>query len=507
MQRWKWIVALLLATGLVWASPPDDDDDDEVDFDFAADAVMGAYAPAPSMEMGATPGGAQNIGYARDRIAAGEIPHARTFTPEGLFSEHDLPLPPVPCEDVLCLTGAATRADLLAQPEVRAIAQLGFASGLDPRTWRRAPLNLVAVVDKSGSMSGTPLDTVKASLHQLVDQLGAGDQLAVVLYGDRTHVHLSPTRASDKAALRGAIGRIASAGSTNMEAGLRLGFEVARKSADGFAGTTRVMLFTDERPNLGRTDADSFMGMARENSKRGVGLTTVGVSTHFGAELATAISSVRGGNLFFFPDVAKMRETFTDELDTMVTELAWDLRLELKAAPGWTIAGLYGIPGDLVQRGPDGTLSLTIETVFLSRRKGAIFLALAPEVGAVPSGGVLASAHLSWQGTDGRTRKDAVRFTEMDGPLPLGLARGRLLVDEITTLKKAAALHLEQNDQEGAFQLVRALRQRLEQSGVSGLAEELATVAKLDETLTSLSGHRGEAPVAIARDPVTGLPR
>ncbi|MEZ4469029.1 MAG: hypothetical protein R3F43_32505 [bacterium] len=65
--------------------------------------------------------------------------------------------------------GATTPADLVAQPEVRAIAQLAFTN-IDAGTWRRAPLNLVAVIDKSGSMSGALLDTVKASLHRIADR-------------------------------------------------------------------------------------------------------------------------------------------------------------------------------------------------------------------------------------------------------------------------------------------------------------------------------------------------
>ena len=93
--------------------------------------------------------------------------------------------------------------------------------------------------------------------------------------------------------------------------------------------------------------------------------------------------------------------------------------------------------------------------------------------------------------------------------LPLGMARGQLLVDEITTLKKAAELHLNKNDQEGAYRLVHALRRRFEQSGVSGLDKELKTIARLDETFTKLSGHKGEptARVALPSDSVTGLPR
>ncbi len=501
-------VAVGLAATGVWAQRHDDDDDDKRMFEFAAPIMA---SPAADM-MGATPGGAQDIAYARDRIAAGEVPHPETFTPEGLFSEHDLPLETGrACKQVVCLTAAATPAELIAQPEVRHLAQIGFASNLDARTWKRPPMNLVAVIDKSGSMSGQPLDTVRASLHQLVRQLGPEDQIAVVLYGDRTHLHLPPTLVKDRAALDRAIDAIESAGSTNMEDGLKLGFQIAERSAAAFEGVTRVMLFTDERPNVGATDAGSFMGMARAHSAKGIGMTTIGVGAHFGAELATAISSVRGGNLFFFPDHEAMVTKFTDDLDTMLIALAYDLDLEIAPAPGHRLVGLYGVPGDLVKRRPDGGLSMRVETIFLSKQKGAIFLAFAPHGGGAlpPAPGPLGTVRVAYTGVDRAAHTDALAITSWtDGPLPLGLARGRLLVDEVTTLRAAAEAHLSGNDQEKAWQLVRALRQKFAQTDVPGLDGERAVIDHLHTTLSRLSGHQGEgASVAVGRDPIDGLPR
>jgi Ca-activated chloride channel family protein len=263
-----------------------DEDDEQLEHKAWSAPAASPVAPAPKMRaarsMGATPGGAQDIDFARDRILSGEIPHASTFTAEGLLSQHDLPLPSVrECRQILCLTGAAARADLIVAPEVRHLAQLGFASNLDERTWRRAPLNLVAVVDKSGSMSGQPLDTVKATLRHVARTMMPRDRLAIVLYGDRSHVHLGPTSLEHRDRVIRAIDAIASAGSTAMEEGLRVGFDLALRTRPAFHGTTRVMLFTDERPNVGATDEDSFRGMAREGSRRGVGMTTVGVGVQF----------------------------------------------------------------------------------------------------------------------------------------------------------------------------------------------------------------------------------
>src|SRR6185295_20074971 len=117
----------------------------------------------------------------------------------------------------------------------------------------------------------------------------------------------------NRSAIRARINEIASAGSTAMEEGLRLGYEVARQSSKQFAGVTRVMLFTDERPNVGNTEDFGFMTMAREASHDGIGLTTIGVGVQFDAELATTIGSVRGGNLFFMRDEDDVKQVFRDE--------------------------------------------------------------------------------------------------------------------------------------------------------------------------------------------------
>lgn len=492
-------------------SPPRDDDERHRSYKLAAPSPIAYDFAAESM--GATPGGAQDISFFRDRVAAGEVPHANTFTPEGLFSEHDLPLTTrSKCAQTLCATGEAIAAGLLVQPEVRYLAQLGFSSGLDPKTFKRSPVHLVAVIDKSGSMSGQPLELVKESLQKVLSQLNPDDELSIVLYGDRSHVYMQPTAIRDRPAIARQISGITSAGSTNMEEGLAVGFQLA--TSHKFAGSTRVMLFTDERPNVGNTDARSFMGMARDASRSGVGMTTVGVGVQFGAELATAISSVRGGNLFFFPDAAKMQKVFEDEFDTMVTELAHDMQLELRPAKGFKIAGVYGIPGKALQWIDGGAISLSIETIFLSRKKGAIYVALASDTApGLPEsqlaiGSAAADVKLSYRERGGQQVRSAVALTTV--PLPaasVGLVRGRLLVDQSTSLTRAATLHHEKNDQEGAYQAVHALASLYRGTSDPTLADERTLVFNLERTLARLSGHAGEPGTPVANiDRVTGLP-
>lgn len=469
------------------------DDEDEI-FELSPFCVA-------SGGFGVTAGGAQDIGYTRSQIAMGNIPMPSTFTAEGLLSEYDLPLQnPTSCSDLICVYGEAMPALLPELPEATHLAQIGFASGIDATSWERPPLNLIAVIDKSGSMSGRPLNLVRQSLLEILDQLGERDQLSIVLYGDRSHVYLeaTPTSRYHKQRIRESILAIASSGSTNMESGLQVGYSLADRTAPDFQGSTRLMLFTDEQPNTGNTSEAGFMRQMRDGSEKGYGLTTIGVGANFGAELANTISSVRGGNLFFFPDASTMQKKFAAEFDTMVTELAYDMTLTLTPAPGYAIAGVYGIPGDMLKWTGDGrSLYMEVETLFLSLRQGAIYFALAPESKshfAKPSSKNLkdiAQASLSYQvGNQGFPISQKISLALRDpSEASIGLVRGVALVDEYISLKKATSLYHDNGDSQQAYQIVQALAERFRNLGDAEIKPERKLIKEIEKNLAIVAGE------------------
>jgi len=449
-------------------------------------------------------GGAQDINFFRGEVAFERIPHPNDFTAEGLLSEHDVVLPAAEaCRQLFCLTGDAVNAELLAVPQARYLVGVGFTTNLDEKKWRRDPVNLIAVVDKSGSMNGAPLALVRHSLSEVARQLHDGDQMTIVLYGDRAHVHLDTTRA-DRAGVQRileSIEGIQSMGSTSMEAGLRLGYSIADTTAPAFKGRTRLMLFTDERPNVDATDAASFMGMATRASRAGVGLTTIGVGVQFGAELATKISSVRGGNLYFIRDDADVESLFVKQLDYMVSELAHDLTLTITPRAGLKIGGVYGIPGELLGWQDASTRRVTVPTVFLDNHGGGIFFTLMPE----PSSGflperrdnaALADVAVNYQPLKASAAPGTHAITiAMGGPAPSeGMQLGHALIDEFTVLHAATTAHYLRNDQETAYQLVSAYRDRLAETTLPGMDAEKKLFESLHARIAFLSGHGGELP-------------
>ena len=492
MRIWLW----LFFAGVYAALPPvtvAQEDDDEV----VEEVVV--------MGMRATQGGAQDINFFRGEVEQARIPHPGAFTAEGLFSEHNILFAEKkPCDQLFCLVEEAISADLIVQPEAKILVGLGFTSNMAADKWRRLPLNLVAVVDKSGSMEGEPLELVRKSLRKIVKQLKEDDQITIVLYGDQSHIYLEPVKTSgrNKDKILRAIDKIESSGSTYLESGLKLGYETAFGTMEKFKGSTRLMLFTDERPNVGRTDADSFMSIATAGSNKGVGLTTIGVGEQFGAELATKISSVRGGNLFFIQNERDVNNLYGRELDYMVSELAHDLRMTITASPDYSVSGIYGVPGELLGWQKDKTVTLTIPTIFLSSRGGAMFISLARNIEDAhlprkPLGPDAALAKIDMEyipaTPSAKTEQYSLTVKSPGGEPSTGMKLGHILVNEFTALHRAVSEHYLKNDQEQAYRITHALSTRLKQSGAAGLEEEKKLVYSLEQRFAFLSGHGSEA--------------
>jgi Ca-activated chloride channel family protein len=455
--------------------------------------------------LGATPGGAKDANFIRAAADAGQIPHPNTITAEGFFSEHDLPLDvKTRGSQLITIGAAATPARFDVLPKARYLGQLGFGTRLDASTWHREPLNLVVVVDKSGSMEGESISMVRASLTEMLGHLEDDDRMAIVVFNDHAELEMGSTAVNDdtRRNIASHIDALEAGGATSVESGLKLGFQIARESRAHFNGVTRVILLTDERPNVGNTDADSFMAMARAASADDIGLTTIGVGTQFGAELANTVSSVRGSNLFFFPDRQEMRKMFAEDFDTVVTELAHDLSIRITPLAGYRIEAVFGLPGRLLRWDGDA-LEMNVTTLFLSHRKGGIYFAVAPTAEeSTSAGSPIATVAYSYRdASDGKVVRGMADCGVISRRIPEGLTRGVALVDEYLTVKKATQAHVIDNNQEAAFQLISGLRSRLAAAPDRDLDRERKFVGNLYDTLAQLSGHGSVGSHAVTAMP------
>jgi len=285
-------------------------------------------------------GGQQDIGQFRGIIESGGIPGPDTLDANGFFNEHYAPPPATDCTNVLCLTpGVAVGRDWLTGAH-QATLQIAVNTNVDPAMITRKPLNLVVVVDHSGSMAQDQrLEKVKQGLGTLVDNLAEGDRIALVQFDDRVEV-LSEL-GNDKAKLHTIIGGLSPAGSTNIYDGLDKGFQLASNAFDA-EHQNRVIFLSDGLATAGDTSQTDIIAMADRYVSDGIGLTTIGVGLDFDVDLMRGLAEHGAGNFYFLEDASAATEVFAQELDYFVTPLALDVHIDATTGAGWTMGETIG---------------------------------------------------------------------------------------------------------------------------------------------------------------------
>ena len=314
--------------------------------------------------LGLSVGGAQDVANFRANIEHGYLPLATDITPEGLFHDYYFDTgSDRACDELFCPAySRAVARDPLSR-DMEAWLSVGLDSGLKAAEFERPDLNLVVVLDVSGSMSGTlesyyydspgarpgfehttKMAAANRAVAGLIDMLGPGDTLGIVLFDDRPHVArpLLPMNGTDRGELRGNIMGIYPDGGTYMEGGMRAGTELfAGYEESGRAN--RIIFLTDAMPNVGDTSPGGLLGMVEANADAGIHTTFVGMGLDFNTELIDAISKVRGANYYSVHSADEFNQRMVDEFDFMVTPLVFDLELSIQS-DDWAISRVYGSP-------------------------------------------------------------------------------------------------------------------------------------------------------------------
>ncbi|MFJ8127725.1 vWA domain-containing protein [Streptomyces hydrogenans] len=267
-----------------------------------------------------------SYGYARRSLADGRLPDPATVRPEE-FVNSFRPDYPRPADDGFSVTvdGARTGA------EGWSLVRVGLATRGADRTDERPPAALTFVVDVSGSM-GEPgrLDLVRHALGLAADGLRDDDSVALVAFSDEAETLLPMTRLGDaRHRVREAVDSLAVRSSTNLEAGLRTGYDVA---AEGHreGATNRVVLLSDALANSGETAADALLGhIDAQRREHGITLFGVGVGSEYGDELMERLADKGDGQTTYVSTRDQARKVFVDQLPAQVELRARDAKAQV----------------------------------------------------------------------------------------------------------------------------------------------------------------------------------
>ena len=204
---------------------------------------------------------------------------------------------------------------------------------------KRMPLNVVLVVDRSGSMSGDKIRNVREAAKFVVGELQAGDVLAVLSFSSSVRA-IQPAalvETLDRDQVKAAIDRLRDSGSTNMLAAMREGLAQASVHASSDR-VNRIILLSDGRPDK----ATGLTEIAAEGLRKGVFLTTMGVGRDYNEDLMAKLADSGSGAYYFIEKATDIVGIFQRELRDLMAVVAREGVVRLDLAPGVALEQVYG---------------------------------------------------------------------------------------------------------------------------------------------------------------------
>ncbi|NDZ59458.1 DUF3520 domain-containing protein [Streptomyces anulatus] len=211
------------------------------------------------------------------------------------------------------------------------LLRVGLATQAAPSTAERPPAALTFVVDISGSMAETGrLDLVRKSLDILTDELRDDDSISLVTFSDEAETRLPMTRLKgNRNRIKDAVEEMQPAQSTNVEAGITLGYE---ESVEGHrkGATNRVVLLSDALANTGDTEAEGILEKI-DSARREYGITLfgVGVGSEYGDAFMEQLTNKGDGNTTYVGDEEQARKVFVDQLPAHLEIRARDAKAQV----------------------------------------------------------------------------------------------------------------------------------------------------------------------------------
>ncbi|MDR3234666.1 MAG: von Willebrand factor type A domain-containing protein [Planctomycetaceae bacterium] len=213
------------------------------------------------------------------------------------------------------------------------LARIGI-KGKEYSVDERPPLNLVFLIDVSGSMSASNrLPLVKRGLTELVEMLQSKDRVAIVTYAGESRVALPSVSGQEKQAILDSINGLGAGGSTAGAAGIKTAYEVARKYYDK-KSQNRVILCTDGDFNVGETNNKTLEEMIGDEAKSGVFLTILGFGMGNYKDDRLKTLSMRGnGNYGYIDTIEEARRLLVEGLTGTLFAIAKDVKIQVDFNP------------------------------------------------------------------------------------------------------------------------------------------------------------------------------
>ena len=213
---------------------------------------------------------------------------------------------------------------------------LDLTAPISDKAKNRAPQAIQVVLDRSGSMSGEPLESAKGSLLKLVDRLAPQDFFGLVAFDDAALVVVPMRQVQDHhiPSLRQAIRQLNTGGSTDISAGYLMGLrELTRVTT---VGASTLLLISDGHANSGEQDPKILESIATKHATQRVTTSTIGLGNGYDEIILEALATGGGGAHRFASTIDEAVGAIAAEVSDLLDKSAVNAVLRVKPVQGLT---------------------------------------------------------------------------------------------------------------------------------------------------------------------------
>ncbi|MGR9116190.1 MAG: vWA domain-containing protein [Gammaproteobacteria bacterium] len=205
--------------------------------------------------------------------------------------------------------------------------------------------DLIVVLDRSGSMSGTnKMPYAKAAIRELLSRLQGNDRFALISFADQALVHspLVSVDADRREQLNAMVNTIQPGGGTNIGEGLINAVSLLTEQRQD--RISKVLLLSDGQANQGITDLTGLNRIVQQLTQQESVLSSIGMGLDFNETLMSALADYGMGSYHFLEDLAGLGDIFAHSLNATRNIFAANSELHLRLNDGVELIDAAGYP-------------------------------------------------------------------------------------------------------------------------------------------------------------------
>jgi len=206
--------------------------------------------------------------------------------------------------------------------------------GYDIPLAERPPVNLVFLLDTSGSMnSPDKLPLLIQSFRLLLGELSEQDSVAIVTYAGSAGMALEPTPANETRKILDSLTRLSADGSTAGQAGLEQAYALAEDMLED-GETSRVILATDGDFNVGMSSTEAMKTYIEDKRESGVYLSILGFGQgNYNDALMQTLAQNGNGTAAYIDTLAEAQKVLVDQIGGALFTIAQDVKIQVEFNP------------------------------------------------------------------------------------------------------------------------------------------------------------------------------